>query len=277
MNLDALIRSFFEEDVKEGDHTSLSTIPADAQRKARLIVKDEGIIAGVELAQKIFHLRDASLKMDVKIKDGTAVKHGDIAFTIEGNARQILTAERIVLNCMQRMSGIATMTKSYTSLVEDLPVKVLDTRKTTPGIRVLEKWAVKIGGGHNHRMGLYDMVMIKDNHHDYAGGITAAVNSCKAYLKENNLDLKIEVEVRNEEEMKEAIAVGGVDRIMLDNFSPEEIKRVLPMIPEGYETEASGGITIETLRSYAETGVDYISVGALTHSVISLDMSLKAF
>jgi len=242
MELDQLLAFYFEEDVRDGDHTSLSTIPADATRKARLIVKDDAIIAGVELAEKIFHF-----------------------------------VERMVLNFMQRMSGIATFSRQYADLVKDLPVKILDTRKTTPGIRYFEKWAVRIGGCHNHRMGLYDMIMIKDNHHDYAGGITAAIESCKKYLAEKQLDLKIEIEVRNEAEINEVLSVGGVDRIMLDNFSPDEIREALKLIPEKYETEASGGINLDTLRAYAETGVQYISVGALTHSNRSKDMSLKAF
>jgi len=271
-----LIKNFFEEDVKEGDHSSLSTIPKDAKRKARLIVKDDGVIAGIELAKIIFNYFDADLKIESFNVDGDAVKFGDIAFTVEGNARSLLTTERIVLNCMQRMSGIATMTKKYSDLVKDLPVKLLDTRKTTPGIRILEKWAVRIGGGNNHRMGLYDMIMIKDNHHDYCGGITEAIKSANAYLRERDLSIKIEIEVRNKKELEEVLAIGQVDRIMLDNFSPDEIKAVLPLIPENYETEASGGITLKTLRSYGETGVDFISVGALTHSFKSLDMSLKA-
>jgi len=277
MTLEQLLSFYFEEDVRDGDHTSLSTIPADATRQAKLIVKDDAIIAGVDLAEQIFNYVDPSLQMETFIKDGEKVKFGDIAFHVSGNAQSILKSERMVLNFMQRMSGIATFTRQYADKVADLPVKVLDTRKTTPGIRYFEKWAVRIGGCYNHRMGLYDMIMIKDNHHDYAGGITKAIESCNQYLKEKNLDLKIEIEVRNEAELKEVLAVGNVDRIMLDNFSPYEIRSALKLIPEKYETEASGGINLDTIRAYAETGVQYISIGALTHSYRSKDMSLKAF
>jgi len=277
MTLEQLLSFYFEEDVRDGDHTSLSTIPANATRKAKLIVKDDAIIAGVELAEQIFNFVNPNLVMETFIKDGEKVKFGDIAFNVSGNAQSILKAERMVLNFMQRMSGIATFTRQYADKVADLPVKVLDTRKTTPGIRYFEKWAVRIGGCYNHRMGLYDMIMIKDNHHDYAGGITNAIESCNKYLKEKNLDLKIEIEVRNEAELKEVIAIGGVDRIMLDNLSPDEIRAALKLIPEQYETEASGGINLDTIRAYAETGVQYISVGALTHSYSSKDMSLKAY
>lgn len=277
MTLEQLLTFYFEEDVRDGDHTSLSTIPADATRKAKLIVKDDAVIAGVALAEQIFNFVDPSLKMETFIEDGSIVKFGDIAFHVSGNAQSILKGERMVLNFMQRMSGIATFTREYANKVADLPVKVLDTRKTTPGIRYFEKWAVRIGGCHNHRMGLYDMIMIKDNHHDYAGGITEAIESCNQYLKEKNLDLKIEIEVRNEAELKEVLEIGQVDRIMLDNFSPDEIRSALKLIPEQYETEASGGINLDTIRAYAETGVQYISVGALTHSYRSKDMSLKAF
>jgi len=277
MDINHYLNVFFEEDVKDGDHTSLATIPKTAQRKARLIIKDTGVIAGVAVAKQVFAFVDDTLNIETNIEDGALVKHGDIAFIVNGSAQSILKAERIVLNLMQRMSGIATQSKKYADVIKDLPVKILDTRKTTPGIRYFEKLAVKIGGCHNHRMGLFDMIMIKDNHHDYAGGILKAIERTKEYLTKNNLNLKVEIEVRNLQELKLVIEEGSVDRIMLDNFSPEEIKEALKLIPPAFETEASGGITLETLRAYAETGVQYISVGALTHSVKSLDMSLKAF
>jgi len=277
MNINNYLNFFFEEDVKEGDHTSLATIPATAERKARLIVKDIGVIAGVEVAKQVFAFVDEKLKIETYIEDGSEVKHGDIAFVINGSAQSILKAERIMLNLMQRMSGIATKSKKYADVVKDLSVKILDTRKTTPGIRYFEKLAVTIGGCHNHRMGLYDMIMIKDNHHDYAGGILKAIERTNEYLTQNKLNLKVEIEVRNLEELKLVIEEGSVDRIMLDNFSPQQIIEALALMPAKFETEASGGITLETLRAYAETGVQYISVGALTHSVKSLDMSLKAF
>jgi len=277
MNINNYLKIFFEEDVKEGDHTSLATIPATAERKARLIVKDIGVIAGVEVAKQVFAFVDEKLKIETYIEDGSEVKHGDIAFVINGSAQSILKAERIMLNLMQRMSGIATKSKKYADVVKDLSVKILDTRKTTPGIRYFEKLAVTIGGCHNHRMGLYDMIMIKDNHHDYAGGILKAIERTNEYLTQNKLNLKVEIEVRNLEELKLVIEEGSVDRIMLDNFSPQQIIEALALMPAKFETEASGGITLETLRAYAETGVQYISVGALTHSVKSLDMSLKAF
>lgn len=271
-----IIANALKEDIGAGDHSTLSCVPSDAKGKAKLLIKESGVLAGVELAKQIFNQFDPSLIFVEKIKDGEMVKPGDIAFTVEGSSRSILTTERLVLNFMQRMSGIATHTNRIVTLLEGTNTKVLDTRKTTPGVRYMEKWAVKIGGGENHRFALYDMIMLKDNHIDYAGGIEKAIGRTKDYLKENNLDLKIEVEVRNEDELKEVIRVGGIHRIMLDNFTPERIKNALPLIPEGYETEASGGITEETIRSFAETGVDYISVGALTHHVDSLDMSLKA-
>jgi len=277
MDINNYLKIFFEEDVKEGDHTSLATIPATAERKARLIVKDSGVIAGVEVAKQVFAFVDEKLKIETYIEDGSEVKHGDIAFVIKGSAQSILKAERIMLNLMQRMSGIATKSKKYADVVKDLSVKILDTRKTTPGIRYFEKLAVTIGGCHNHRMGLYDMIMIKDNHHDYAGGILKAIERTNEYLTQNKLNLKVEIEVRNLEELKLVIEEGSVDRIMLDNFSPQQIIEALALMPAKFETEASGGITLETLRAYAETGVQYISVGALTHSVKSLDMSLKAF
>lgn len=274
--IDSIIKLALKEDIGEGDHTSLSCVPNDATGHAKLIVKDTGILAGVELAKRIFNHYDPALEIKIHLSDGAKVKPGDIAFEISGKSQSILATERLVLNFMQRMSGIATQTRSIVDLIEGTNTQLLDTRKTTPGIRALEKWAVTIGGGVNHRFGLYDMVMIKDNHIDYAGGITNAITRTVEYLKSKNLKLNIEIEVRDEKELDEVLAVGQVDRIMLDNFTPEEIKRVLPKIPSHYETEASGGITIENIRSYAETGVDFISSGALTHSVRSLDMSLKA-
>ena len=275
--LEDFIQRAFLEDIGEGDHTSLSCIPESATGRAKLIVKESGIIAGVNVAKSIASWYDASLKFVVFIADGSFVQKGDIAFEISGSARSILTTERLILNCMQRMSGIATQTNSIVKLIEGTNATLLDTRKTTPGLRFLEKWAVKIGGGQNHRFGLYDMIMIKDNHVDFAGGIQQALENVKNYQQSKNLNLKVELEVRNEKELDEALAIGGFDRVMLDNFSPEQIKLVLPKIPNTIETEASGGITIETIRNYAETGVQFISVGALTHSVKSLDLSLKSF
>lgn len=274
--LEEIIDNALREDIGEGDHSTLACVPENALGKARLIVKDDGVLAGVELAEMIFKRFDPSLRINVMIKDGTQVKKGDVAFTVEGLSRSILSTERLVLNFMQRMSGVASQTARICALIEGTETKLLDTRKTTPGIRYLEKWAVRIGGGYNHRFALYDMIMLKDNHVDYAGGITNAIKRTHDYLNLNKKDLKIEVEVRNESELREVLSVGGVDRIMLDNFSPEEIKRVLPIIPSTFETEASGGITEANIRAYAETGIQYISVGALTHSVKSLDMSLKA-
>ena len=274
--IDDIIDIALKEDIGDGDHSSLACVPANAVGHAKLIVKDEGIIAGVELAQRIFHRYDPTLKVIIYIQDGTPVKFGDIALEVHGYSRSILATERLVLNFMQRMSGIATQTNKIVALLEGCSTKLLDTRKTTPGIRYMEKWAVRIGGGHNHRFALYDMIMLKDNHIDYAGGISKAIKRTNEYLASTGKKLKIEVEVRNEEELKEVLAIGMVDRIMLDNFTPERIKAVLPTIPTKYETEASGGITLETIRSFAETGVDFISVGALTHSFKSLDMSLKA-
>jgi nicotinate-nucleotide pyrophosphorylase (carboxylating) len=274
--IEDIIINALKEDIGDGDHSSLACVPENAIGKAKLIVKDEGIIAGVELAEKIFNHYDQNLKVTVFIKDGTQVKTGDIALEVEGNSRSILATERLVLNFMQRMSGIASQTNTIVKLLDGCKTHLLDTRKTTPGIRYMEKWAVRIGGGYNHRFALYDMIMLKDNHIDYAGGIKNAIENTHKYLKETEKDLKIEVEVRDEKELDEVLAIGGVNRIMLDNFTPEEITRVLTKIPKEYEVEASGGITLETIRSYAETGVDYISVGALTHSFKSLDMSLKA-
>jgi nicotinate-nucleotide pyrophosphorylase (carboxylating) len=265
------------EDVGDGDHTSLACVPKSGKGKARLLVKDNGILAGVELAKLIFHRVDPELEIEVLIEDGTYVEFGQIAFYVTGSSLSILTAERLVLNFMQRMSGIATKTHELAHLIEDLPTKLLDTRKTTPCVRLMEKWAVKIGGGHNHRFALYDMVMIKDNHVDYAGGIKQAIERVNVYLKEKNKDLRVEIEVRNIDELNQVLAVGNVDRIMLDNFSPAEISEALKLIPRNkFETEASGGINGDTIRAYAETGVDFISSGALTHSYQSLDLSLKA-
>ncbi len=277
MNLEKFIQNALEEDLKnEGDHTTLASIPARAKDKARLLVKGKGILAGVELAQHIFHAVDPKIKMEVLIPDGSKIKKGQIAFYAEGKSRSLLTAERLVLNCMQRMSGIATKTNRFVQEIKGTNAKVLDTRKTTPGMRELEKWAVRIGGGHNHRMGLYDMIMLKDNHVDFCGGIEQAILKTRKYLKKNKLDLKVEIETRSLDEVEQVLAVGQVDRIMLDNFTPARIKKALKLIDGRFETEASGGITLETIRKYAETGVDYISVGALTHSYNSLDLSLKA-
>ncbi len=264
------------EDIGEGDHSSLACVPEKATGKATLYIKDDGIIAGIDLAHKIFKKYDPTLQIESFIVDGSPVKNGDIAFQVIGSSRSILATERLVLNFMQRMSGIATQTNKIVSLLEGTPTKLLDTRKTTPGIRYVEKWAVRIGGGNNHRFALYDMIMLKDNHIDYAGGIEQAIQSTHTYLDETGKKLKIEIEVRDFIELKKVLEIGGVDRIMLDNFTPAELKEALLLIPDKYETEASGGITIENIREYAETGVDFISVGALTHSFKSLDMSLKA-
>ncbi len=273
---EALIERAFREDVGDGDHTTLSTISADAKGAARLLVKADGILAGVELAEAIAHHFDPALTLRTYLHDGASVKAGDIALTIMGATRSILMVERVLLNFMQRMSGIATMTHRFVEAVEGTGCKVLDTRKTTPGLRAIEKWAVRIGGGHNHRHGLYDMMMIKDNHHDFAGGIPKAIAAARAYLKEKGKVLDIEVEARNLEEVKLVMDTGGVQRIMLDNFTPELLRQAVKLIDRKYETEASGGITLTTVRNIAETGVDYVSVGALTHSVPSLDLSLKA-
>jgi nicotinate-nucleotide pyrophosphorylase (carboxylating) len=271
-----LIDNALREDIGDGDHSTLSCVPESAIGKAQLLIKEDGVLAGIELAEIIFKRFDPSLQLEIFLKDGTAVKSGDIAFIVSGSSRSILTTERLVLNCMQRMSGIATQTNKIVSCIEGCATKLLDTRKTTPGIRILEKWAVRIGGGYNHRFGLFDMLMLKDNHIDYAGGIRPAIVRANDYLKSQKKNLKIEIEVRNVQELNEVLEVGMVDRIMLDNFSPDEIRDALKLIPTQYETEASGGITLETIRSYAETGVQFISVGALTHSAKSLDMSLKA-
>ena len=274
--INEIIDNALLEDIGEGDHSTRSCVPEAAQGKAHLLVKEDGILAGVELAEIIFHRFDPTLKLEILLKDGTPVKKGDIAFYVSGSSRSILSTERLVLNFMQRMSGIATQTNKIVAIIEGCNTKLLDTRKTTPGIRYMEKWAVRIGGGYNHRFALYDMIMLKDNHVDYAGGIIPAIQRANEYLKENNKDLIIEIEVRNETELTEVLSIGGVDRIMLDNFTPERISKVLPLIPSQYETEASGGITMDNIRAFAETGIQFISVGALTHSVKSLDMSLKA-
>ena len=276
MQVDEIIVSALLEDIGDGDHSSLACVPENAKGKATLFVKDDGILAGVDLAVRIFRKYDPSLKVDVRIIDGTPVKKGDIAFTVTGSSRSILATERLVLNFMQRMSGIATQTYKIVSLLEGTNTRLLDTRKTTPCIRYMEKWAVRIGGGENHRFALYDMIMLKDNHIDYAGGIKPAIDRTQAYLKESGKNLKVEIEVRDFDELNQVLAIGGVDRIMLDNFTVEQLEEALKLIPSHYETEASGGITIDTIRNYAETGVDFISVGALTHSFKSLDLSLKA-
>ena len=266
----------FAEDIGDGDHTTLCCIPDTAMGKSRLLIKEPGILAGVEIARKIFHRFDPDLKMTVYIEDGTAVKPGDVAFVVEGRVQSLLQTERLMLNVMQRMSGIATMTHRYVKKLEGLHTRILDTRKTTPGMRMLEKEAVKIGGGVNHRIGLFDMILLKDNHVDFAGGIENAISRCHDYLKAKGKDLKIEIEVRNLDELKEVMRVGGVDRIMLDNFSPELTKEAVKIVGGKYEIESSGGITFDTIRDYAESGVDFVSVGALTHSVKGLDMSFKA-
>ncbi|MCD7936677.1 MAG: carboxylating nicotinate-nucleotide diphosphorylase [Tannerellaceae bacterium] len=274
--IDELIRLAFAEDIGDGDHTTLCCIPDTAMGKSQLIIKEDGVLAGVEMAKRIFHHFDPDLKITVFIEDGAEVKKGDIAFIVEGKVQSLLQTERLVLNVMQRMSGIATTTRKYVKALEGTNTRVLDTRKTTPGMRMIEKEAVKIGGGVNHRIGLFDMILLKDNHVDFAGGIQQAIIRAQNYLKEKGKELKIEIEVRNFEELEEAMQTGGIDRIMLDNFNIEDTKEAVKRINGQYETESSGGITFDTLRNYAECGVDYISVGALTHSVKSLDMSLKA-
>lgn len=275
--LNSFISLALREDVGDGDHSSLASVPAQAEQKAKLLVKDDGILAGVNLAEKIFLKVDPDLKVKIFIRDGQAVRVGDVAFEVYGKSRSILTAERLVLNCMQRMSGIATKTHQMNQLIIGTGAKLLDTRKTTPNFRMMEKWAVIIGGGYNHRYNLSDMIMLKDNHIDYAGGIAKAIQDTLAYKKEKNLNIKVEIETRNIEEVRQVVAIGGVDRIMLDNYTPDEIREALKIIPDTYQTEASGNINEQTIRSYAQTGVDYISSGALTHSYKSLDLSLKAF
>ncbi len=274
--IDKLIELAFAEDIGEGDHTTLGAIPPTALGHAELLIKEEGVLAGVEIAREIFRKFDPSLRVRTLLADGAPVKPGDIAFVVSGKVQSLLQTERIVLNIMQRMSGIATTTSRYVKILEGTKTKILDTRKTTPGMRILEKAAVKIGGGENHRIGLFDMILIKDNHVDFAGGIENAVAKVKTYLKEKGKQLKIEIEVRNLEELDQALNTHGVDRIMLDNFTPGQTRQAVAIVNGRVELESSGGITFDTIREYAETGVDYISVGALTHSVKSLDMSLKA-
>ena len=271
-----LVELAFAEDIGDGDHTTLCCIPKTEIGSSELIIKEDGILAGVEVAIGVFKKLDSDLKVEVFLNDGAHVKKGDVAFIVEGKVQSILQAERLVLNIMQRMSGIATITNKYVKELEGTSAKVLDTRKTTPGMRILEKQAVKIGGGVNHRIGLFDMILLKDNHVDFAGGIEKAIHRAKQYLKDNNLDLKIEIEVRSLNELEEALRVGGIDRIMLDNFSTEKTKEAVQIVNGRVELESSGGINFNTIRDYALTGVDFISVGALTHSVMSLDMSLKA-
>ena len=267
---------WFAEDIGDGDHTTLSCIPATAVGTSQLIIKEDGVLAGVEVAKSIFHAFDPDLKMTVFIHDGAEVKKGDIAFSVTGKVQSLLQTERLMLNIMQRMSGVATVTRRYVKALEGTKTRVLDTRKTTPGLRLLEKEAVKIGGGTNHRIGLFDMILLKDNHVDFAGGITQAIDRARNYCKEKGKNLKIEIEVRNFDELAQVLEHGGVDRIMLDNFTPENTRKAVELIAGRYETESSGGITFDTLRQYAECDVDFISVGALTHSVKSLDMSFKA-
>lgn len=274
--IDRLIDLAFAEDIGDGDHTTLSCIPADAMGKSKLLIKGDGILAGVEIAKEIFHRFDPELKVTVLIGDGSEVKPGDIAMLVEGRIQSLLQTERLMLNVMQRMSGIATMTHRYVERLKGTKTRVLDTRKTTPGMRMLEKEAVKIGGGVNHRIGLFDMILLKDNHVDFAGGIANAINRAKEYCKAKGKDLKIEIEVRNLDELKQVLDNGGVDRIMFDNLTPEQTRKAVEMVGGRYETESSGGITFDTIRDYAECGVDFISVGALTHSVKCLDMSFKA-
>lgn len=276
--IDDLLDLAFAEDIGDGDHTTLSTIPADAMGRSKLLIKEKGILAGVDIAEKVLHKVDPSIKMNVMINDGAEVNPGDIAFTAEGPVRSLLVAERTMLNIMQRMSGVATMTHRYQDQLKGLHTRVLDTRKTTPGMRMLEKEAVRIGGGTNHRIGLFDMILIKDNHEDFAGGIEKAVERAREYCRKNGKgNLKIEVECRSLDDIRKVLAIGGIDRIMFDNFTPELTREAVKLVDGKVETESSGGITFDTLRDYGETGVDFISVGALTHSVKGLDMSFKAF
>lgn len=275
--IDDLLALAFAEDIGDGDHTTLSTIPADAKGRSRLLIKEKGILSGVDIARKVFEKLDPSIKMEVYISDGAEVNPGDVAFMAEGPVRSLLIAERTMLNIMQRMSGVATMTRRYQDELKGLHTKVLDTRKTTPGMRMLEKEAVATGGGKNHRIGLFDMILIKDNHIDFAGGIEKAIRRAKEYCKTNGKDLKIEVEARSLDDIRRILDEGGVDRIMFDNFTPELTREAVKLVDGRTETESSGGITIENLRAYGEAGVDFISVGALTHSVKGLDMSFKAF
>ena len=274
--VDKLIDLSFAEDIGDGDHTTLCCIPEEARGKSRMIIKEEGILAGVKIAEEVFNRFDSTLKVEILINDGTKVKPGDVAMVVEGSVRSLLQTERLMLNIVQRMSGIATITHKYMELLKGTKAKVLDTRKTTPGMRILEKMAVKIGGGENHRIGLFDMILLKDNHVDFAGGISNAIDRCHEYLEAKNKDLKIEIEVRSIDELNQVLEHGGVNRIMLDNFSVEDTRMAVDLIGGKYEIESSGGITLDTIRSYAECGVDYISVGALTHSVKSLDISFKS-
>lgn len=273
---DRLIDLAFAEDIGDGDHTTLCCIPEDAMGKSHLLIKEDGILAGVEVAKRVFAKFDPTMQVEVLINDGTPVKKGDIAMVVTAKVRSLLQTERLMLNIMQRMSGIATMTNKYVERLKGTKTHVLDTRKTTPGLRMLEKQAVNIGGGMNHRIGLFDMILLKDNHVDFCGGITNAITRCHEYLKEKGLDLKIEIEVRNFDELAEAMNCGGINRIMLDNFSVADTKKAVDIVGGKFETESSGGITFDTIRDYAECGVDFISVGALTHSVKGLDMSFKA-
>jgi len=276
MTLDQIIRSAIAEDLGEGDNTSIATIPEEVNGTAKLILKENGILCGIPVAEKIFTITDSGLEMKILLHDGDPVKKGDIAFEVTGKIRPILSAERLVLNFMQRLSGIATATNHLVSLIKDLPTRIIDTRKTTPNLRELEKYAVRTGGGENHRMGLYDMIMIKDNHVDFAGGIVPAIEAIQSYLERTGKNLKIEIEVRNFNELDQVLKYGKVDRIMLDNFTPENLRQAVLTIDGRFETEASGGIDEKNIRSYAGTGVDFISIGALTHHIMSLDMSLKA-
>ena len=274
--IDLLIDLAFAEDIGDGDHTTLSCIPEDAMGRSRLLIKEPGVLAGVEIAKEIFHRFDPTMQVEVLLGDSSEVKPGDVAMVVTGKVRSLLQTERLMLNVMQRMSGIATMTRRYVKQLEGTRTRVLDTRKTTPGMRMLEKEAVRIGGGVNHRIGLFDMILLKDNHVDFAGGIANAIRRAKDYCREKGKDLKIEIEVRNLDELRQVLDLGGIDRIMFDNFTPELTRQAVEMVGGRYETESSGGITFDTLRQYAETGVDFISVGALTHSVKGLDMSFKA-
>ena len=274
--IDRLIDLAFAEDIGDGDHTTLSCIPEDAMGRSRLLIKESGVLAGVEIAKEIFHRFDPTMQVEVLLGDGSEVKPGDVAMVVTGKVRSLLQTERLMLNVMQRMSGIATMTRRYVKQLEGTRTRVLDTRKTTPGMRMLEKEAVRIGGGVNHRIGLFDMILLKDNHVDFAGGLANAIRRAKDYCREKGKDLKIEIEVRNLDELRQVLDLGGIDRIMFDNFTPELTRQAVEMVGGRYETESSGGITFDTLRQYAETGVDFISVGALTHSVKGLDMSFKA-
>ena len=273
---DRLIDLAFAEDIGDGDHTTLCCIPEEATGQSHLLIKEEGILAGVRVAKEVFNRFDPTMTVQVLLDDGTHVRPGDVAMVVTGKVRSLLQTERLMLNIMQRMSGIATMTHKYVERLEGTHTRVLDTRKTTPGMRMMEKEAVRIGGGVNHRIGLFDMILLKDNHVDFSGGIGAALDRCHSYLKEKGLDLKIEIEVRSFDEIRQVMAHGGVDRIMFDNFSVDDTRKAVAMIGGKYETESSGGITFDTIRDYAECGVDFISVGALTHSVKGLDMSFKA-